>query len=578
VTIHVYAVCHNEEALLPYFLRHYGAFADRIVVFDGASTDRSREILRAHPKVRLVDSSERPSHDEGMYDEPTLMKIRNRAYRDSRGEADWVMVVDIDEFIHHPDIVELLKRYSREGITLPGIVGFEMVSEDPPTGTGRIQDEIRTGFLNRRYSKQAVFDPRVEINFEYGCHECFPEGPVKKSPEAEIKLLHYRFLGERHFADKYMLRQRRMSPESRIMKWGTHLAVPIAAGAGPLYPATEESLRARYREIVSSTKLVDAISVSESPKPRLSIPLSVHNRAALLRRAIDTYMQQTLPPQDWEVILVDDASTEDLGDAYRHLLGKINLRHVRFDHKLHPLWKARNPDWRPGDREDWWKTPALTTNLGCSLARAPFVGLFHPEVMHAPRNFERAVAALSERACYLFGKVWLGDKAVNAWLDATSDWKALGWEGMMDVSGARACRAFKDDERYWYCSFLPKAAVERIRGVDLEYLKGNSYEDCDFKERVNRAGWPDLLDPSIEGLHQDHSGEREPHRIRDARWIESEVVNGQLFRTRLYRDGFPDPVNADVDWIAQGCIVRVVDYRVGLAEPWSVRERAPSTL
>src|SRR5579883_908706 len=32
--IHVYAVCHNEELLLPYFLRHYEDFAERIIIFD----------------------------------------------------------------------------------------------------------------------------------------------------------------------------------------------------------------------------------------------------------------------------------------------------------------------------------------------------------------------------------------------------------------------------------------------------------------------------------------------------------------------------------------------------------------
>jgi hypothetical protein len=567
LVIHVYAVCYNEEALLPYFLRHYSTFSDKIIVFDGDSTDRSCEILKAHPLVSIVTSSHYASHDEGMYDEPTLMKIRNRAYKASRGAADWVVIVDVDEFLYHPDVRGLLDQYKREGVTLPLVAGFDMVAEAPPSGAGQIYDEIRTGFLNRRYSKSAVFNPEIDVNFQYGCHQCFPEGKVVKGVEPEFGLLHYRLLGQDHFADKYMLRQSRMSPESRIMKWGTHISVPGKAGAEPLYPATRDALKGRYREIVASVEVQDAVAIATPPKPKLSIPLSIHNRTALFRRALETYMWQTLPPEDWEIVLVDDCSTEDVGDAYRHLLGRINLRHIRFDHKLHLLFKERNPGWKLGDKEDWVHTPALTTNLGCYLSRAPLVGLFHPEVMHAPENFERAVSLLSKVPRYLFGKVWLGDKIVNEWLGANGSLTELGWDKMMSQSSAAGCRAFKEDELYWYCSFLPKAAVEQIGGVDFEYMKGTSYEDCDFKERVNRAGFPDLLDTFIQGLHQDHSDEQESHRVRDREWYDKEAVNGNFFRTRLYASGFPKRANEGVDWTARECVTQVTEYRVGSSKP-----------
>jgi glycosyltransferase involved in cell wall biosynthesis len=567
LTIHVYAVCYNEEAILPYFLRHYSTFADKIIVFDGESKDRSIEILKAHPLVSVVTSSSYASHDEGMYDEPTLMKIRNRAYKASRGQADWVVIVDMDEFLYHPDLRGLLDRYEKQGVTLPLVAGFDMVAEKPPSGAGQIYDEIRTGFLNRRYSKSSIFNPEIDINFQYGCHQCFPEGKVVRSIEPEVSLLHYRFLGPDHFADKYMLRQSRMSAESRIMKWGTHISIPGKAGIAPLYPATRDDLKVRYQEIVASVEVQDAVAVATPPSPKLSVPLSIHNRTTLFKRALETYMWQTLPPEDWEIVLVDDCSTEDVAEAYRPLLGRINLRHVRFDHKLHPLFKERNPGWKPGDKENWVHTPALTTNLGCHMSRAPVVGLFHPEVMHAPENFERAVRILSEKPRYLFGKVWLGDKAVNEWLGARDGLAGMGWDQMMYESGAFRCRAFKDDELYWYCSFLPKRAVERVGGVDFEFMKGVAFEDCDFKERINRAGFPDLLDKSIQGMHQDHSNEQEAHRIRNKEWYDKEAINGNFYRTRLYVSGFPERVNEAIDWTARECVVQVTEYRVGSTKP-----------
>jgi len=298
---------------------------------------------------------------------------------------------------------------------------------------------------------------------------------------------------------------------------------------------------------------------------KLSIPLSIHNRAFLLGRALDSFLWQSLPPEEWEVILVDDLSTADQSEAYKRFLGKINLRHVYFDHTRHFMFKEKNPGWTPGQPKNWWKTPALTTNVGCFLSRAPVVGLFHPEILHAPDNFAKAVSILSVKPGYLFGKCWLGDQAVNDWI--TKKWPGPSWAEVVEKSGVQTCKFFKEEERYWYVSFLQREAVVKIGGVDFQYMHGNSYEDCDFKERVNRAGFPDIVDFSLQGIHQDHSSETDPHRIRDQKWLDSEVVNGQLFRTRLHRDGFPQPVNANVDWTANECVTRVVEYKVGSDKP-----------
>jgi glycosyltransferase involved in cell wall biosynthesis len=300
---------------------------------------------------------------------------------------------------------------------------------------------------------------------------------------------------------------------------------------------------------------------------KLSVPLSIHNRARLFGRALLTYGWQTLPPEEWEIVLVDDMSTEDQSAAYRPWLGRINLRHVYFDHTRHPLFKAKNPGWKPGMPKNWWKTPALTTNLGCHLSRAPFLGLFHPEILHAPENFEKAIARLVEKPSYLFGKVWLGSQDVNRWLDARPGWISDGWKPFLAASGAEKCRAFKDDELYWYCSFLPKEAVERIRGVDFTFMDGNSFEDCDFKERINLAGFPDVLDYSIQGVHQDHSDEKDTHRVRDQKWLDSEKRNFRIWRHRRTTKEYPNPANADIDWAASECVVKIVEYQVGSMEP-----------
>lgn len=208
--IHAYTLCHNEEILLPYYLRHYGPICERIVIMDDGSTDQSPRIARSHPKVELRLKEEAIGGDPRVYDEYIFLKFRNEAYKESRGQADWVIVTDLDEFLWCPDFLGTLERYKTLGITLPKVSGYDMISDRPPSGQGQIYDEIKYGFPSPGYSKREIFDPLIDIRFSLGGHTCLPKGKITESENSDIKLLHYRLLGENFAVEKYMTRIRRM--------------------------------------------------------------------------------------------------------------------------------------------------------------------------------------------------------------------------------------------------------------------------------------------------------------------------------------------------------------------------------
>lgn len=212
--LHVYALCFNEEILLPYFLRHYQPLAARVVIYDNDSTDRSRDIIKAS------GAECRRFQTKGEHSDRIQTMIKSTCYRESRGKADWVIVVDMDEFIYHPDLHGVLQRYDQEKVTLPLVEGFDMVSDAPPSGTGQIYHEIRMGFRNPRFDKCEVLKPEIEINFEPGCHKAKPTGPVMRSARAKIKLLHYRYLGADYLARRYELRTKRLSQDNLRHGWG----------------------------------------------------------------------------------------------------------------------------------------------------------------------------------------------------------------------------------------------------------------------------------------------------------------------------------------------------------------------
>jgi glycosyltransferase involved in cell wall biosynthesis len=176
--------------MLPFFLQHYGKFAERIVIYDNLSNDRTPAIIREHPKAEL-----RTFDTNGIFCEDTLLEIRNNAYKESIGSADFVVVVDVDEFLFHPRLIEKLATCMQQGVTFPKIQGFDMISFSRPKPNHPLPLQIQLGRPAQEYSKRIVFSPEIDIRYTIGCHTCSPIGHLIEDDSPELILLHYHYVG-----------------------------------------------------------------------------------------------------------------------------------------------------------------------------------------------------------------------------------------------------------------------------------------------------------------------------------------------------------------------------------------------
>lgn len=214
--IWVYAVCRNEKPIMGYFLRHYSTFAEKIIIYDDQSDDGTREIIQQCNKAELRDWY----GTHGIVDDEFLV-FSNEQWKEARGHADWVIVVDCDEFVFHPNLTELLRGYLQDGVEVPQIDGYTMVSDHFPTTDGQIYDEIRTGFPDGPWSKKAVF--RVHMYYNVGRHSInFSMFNPKSSPTAEIKLLHYRCLGMDYLKWRHSRNWARVPEHCRSANYGAN--------------------------------------------------------------------------------------------------------------------------------------------------------------------------------------------------------------------------------------------------------------------------------------------------------------------------------------------------------------------
>jgi glycosyltransferase involved in cell wall biosynthesis len=216
--IHAHILAFNEEKILPFTLDYYSKFCEKIFIYDNMSTDGSDEIYKKYTNVIVIKWSSNNEINELNY-----TNIKSNGYRQESRDADWVIVCDCDEILYHPRLLDKLKMYKENGVTVPRINGHDMVSETfPEYDGGLITDKIKTGSeVYPPFCKNIVFNPKLDVQFGIGGHSFQANNPVY-SNGVDLKLLHYKFLGVEYVERIYQARAERLSEFNKQNKFGEH--------------------------------------------------------------------------------------------------------------------------------------------------------------------------------------------------------------------------------------------------------------------------------------------------------------------------------------------------------------------
>jgi SAM-dependent methyltransferase len=146
---------------------------------------------------------------------------------------------------------------------------------------------------------------------------------------------------------------------------------------------------------------------------KVSVIVSTFNRGSLLRRALETYLTQTLPADEWEYLLVDDGSSDDTLEVCREF--KARGLPLRVLDAARDLGKPKEPGkWRDG---------CALRNAASLFAFGEVLVSSHPEIMAPPDALRVAYDAATAEP-----EKW--HTAIPYWLPAPPevydefDWKA----------------------------------------------------------------------------------------------------------------------------------------------------------
>lgn len=170
MTVELMTLGFNEEFLAPFFFNHY-KWVDKIHFFcDTDTTDNTRQIAEQYPNVVIHDFT----FPDGMDD---IIKTEhfNQFYKTL--SSDWVMLVDMDEFVFIDEWDELTLETTRENVIFCLLYNvYRHTTEADLTINKPIKEQRRHGYLDLMYRKPVLFRSGMNIRIDLGNHRIAMDG------------------------------------------------------------------------------------------------------------------------------------------------------------------------------------------------------------------------------------------------------------------------------------------------------------------------------------------------------------------------------------------------------------------
>ena len=224
-----------------------------------------------------------------------------------------------------------------------------------------------------------------------------------------------------------------------------------------------------------------------APSPLVSVVIPTHNRRDMLERVLDSLARQTLPPDSYEVIVVDDGSTDGTPEV-ANLAFPYRLRYVRQDNR----------------------GPAAARNNGANHAYGNMLLFLDDDIVASPDLVKEHIVT---QLRYPSGVIVIGEtKTVLP--------PAAGPFGRLAVSsnspdGATLARYTNGEGRLpgTFClsgNMSVQMEVFRLLGMFAEDLLGTAsgwsrWEDVELGWRAEKSGIPIAYAPRAVGYHHDYA-------------------------------------------------------------------------
>ena len=249
--------------------------------------------------------------------------------------------------------------------------------------------------------------------------------------------------------------------------------------------------------------------------PKIAVVIGTRNRAGLLKRALAGLLEQTLAPELFEVVVVDNGSSDNTRTVFEQVAanaGPVTLRYC-FEPNL---------------------GISFARNRGLTETEAPMVAYLDDDAFAEPGWLQALVTGFElepRRPLCVGGEIvldWEGPQP--AWLPEF----ALGLLGRLDHGAVRRTLKFPKKQLFGSNMAFERAYLAEIGGFDTRLgRKGNnliSNEETALMWRLAAEGGHLLYEPAAVVRH----------------WVPKERARLSWFLRRFYAQGATDVIDAKI--------------------------------
>jgi glycosyltransferase involved in cell wall biosynthesis len=204
-----------------------------------------------------------------------------------------------------------------------------------------------------------------------------------------------------------------------------------------------------------------------SVSPRISVVIPTRNRSRLLRLTLGDLVRQTIPPDQYEIVVVIDGdNNHETAAVVEEASCFLPLRRVDLS----------------------WSGRAVARNRGAAAARGRIICFLDDDMGASPGLLESHLRAYAETSA----RVVLGHFPIEN--QSTSECSAVSF--LQAWWNARFAAWSDPSHRFSFCDFctgnvsLPKDLFERAVGFDESFPANSAGEDWEFGYRLIQMGVP----------------------------------------------------------------------------------------
>ena len=264
----------------------------------------------------------------------------------------------------------------------------------------------------------------------------------------------------------------------------------------------------------------------------ISMVSAVYNKAKLLERVLASVLLQK-HKCDWEIVLINDGSTDnimEIFDFYRH---KMSLRMFNT--------------FRPG-----YLSPAWPTNCAVKKAKGEYILLGSPDVIHYGDTFDFMHLLLEKQDILVGATIYDLTALDNKWLKNHNIWRNYlsqlkRFNKRRQLLGPNENAKYR--KGYFWIGGCRKESFLRVGGMDESFIYPGA-EDKEFISRCNAFGikpecvWRISKNDPIKGYHQYHKRDwlHSSYKEKLQRTHEQYAESLQRLKTKLI------PANYGKEW------------------------------